>query len=323
MRDTILEILHDSTEEHISGEELSRKLKVSRTSVWKHIKALRGEGYIIESRPKLGYCLKGAPDLLLPREVRRGLKTRIFGKQKIVYHEKVKSTNDIAKALASQGALEGSIILAEQQTRGRGRKGRWWDSPERMGIYFSIILRPEIIPREAPRMTVVFGVAVARAIMKATSLNPRIKWPNDLLIKGKKMGGILTEMSAEMDGIDYIVAGFGLNVNNPSFLFPESIKDIATSLKEELGRPVNRVRLLRHLLGEMEYYYQRFVNGKFSLILNEWRELTDTLGGWVSADTPGGRVEGEAMDIDPEGALMIKDKQGNIFSITGGDILVR
>jgi BirA family biotin operon repressor/biotin-[acetyl-CoA-carboxylase] ligase len=321
MKDTILEILRSRIGEYISGEELSKQLKVSRTSIWKHIGALRGEGYIIDSQPKQGYRFISAPDLLLPREIRGGLAARIFGRQKIIYSEKVDSTNDIAKALASKGATEGTIVLAEQQIKGRGRRGRWWDSPFGVGIYLSIILRPKVNPREAPKITVVFGVAAAFAIEKLTSLKPRIKWPNDLLISGKKVGGILTEMSAEMDGIDYVVVGLGLNVNNPRSSFPKEIKGMASSLKEELGRPICRVTLLQCLLGELEFCYQEFVDGNFSSILARWRELTDTLGRLLEVDTFGRRVAGEAIDIDENGALILKDKDGNIHRIIAGDIL--
>ena len=320
MREEILDLIYDKTGEYVSGEMISRRFNVSRTSVWKHIEGLRSEGYIIDSQPKHGYRFIKAPDLLLPREINRELDTRIFGKGRIVYLEKVNSTNDIAKELAAKGAEEGTIVLAEKQLRGRGRMGRWWDSPFGKGIYVSIILKPGIMPQDAPKITMVFGVAAVRAIEKVTSLKAGIKWPNDLLINGKKVGGILTEMSTEMDGIEYIVVGIGINVNNSLSSFPDEIKKTASSLKIELNRPVSRIVFFGRLLEQMEDYYRTFVGGNFSSVLNEWRKLTVTLGNRVESATREGKIYGEAIDIDPDGALMVKDEKGVIHRIISGDI---
>ena len=239
---------------HISGEELGKRLKMTRTAIWKRVNRLRGLGYEIASSPRRGYSLVSVPDLLLPEEIEPGLYTKIFGRQIIFYHE-LSSTQAAAKELARQGAEEGTVVISETQSQGKGRKGREWSSAPGQGIQISVILRPRLKPAQSIQIPLVAGVAVAQAIAKVTPLKPRIKWPNDLIVGRKKVGGILTEMSAEIDRIDYVVLGIGLNVNTPQALFPKEIGEIATSLAEELGGRVSRVRLLQSFLEEFEGLY--------------------------------------------------------------------
>ena len=209
---------------HISGEELGKRLKMTRTAIWKRVNRLRELGYEIASSPRRGYSLVSAPDLLLPEEIEPELHTKSFGKQIIFYHE-LTSTQDAARELARQGVEEGTVVIAETQSHGKGRKGREWSSVPGQGIQISVILRPKLRPSQSIQIPLVAGVAVAQAIIEVTSLKPRIKWPNDLMIGRKKVGGILTEMNAEIDRIDYVVLGIGLNVNTPQSQFPKEIRD--------------------------------------------------------------------------------------------------
>ena len=213
-KDQLLVYLKEKRRTWISGELLSDELSVSRSAVWKHIRKLREEGYVIESSPKKGYLLRRDSDLLLPNEIRHGLNTKVFGKKDIEYFKEIDSTNTKAKDLAQGGAPEGTVVIAEKQTKGRGRRGRTWLSPEGDGIYATLILRPAMSPGEAPRITLMTAVAVAEALLSLIQIDIRIKWPNDILVNGRKLAGILTEITADMDAVNYIVVGLGLNVNN-------------------------------------------------------------------------------------------------------------
>ena len=208
---------------------------LSRAAVWKRVHRLKAQGYVIEGSPRRGYRLLAVPDKLLPEEVLQGLKTRVFTGP--VHHfETLDSTNDLAKELAVQGAPEGTVVVAEAQTGGRGRLGREWDSPPGVGLYVSLVLRPMLPPMELPQITLTTAVAVVRAVRRVAGVAPGIKWPNDLLLNGKKLGGILTEMETESDRIRHVVVGLGLNVNNPGF--PPELAATATSLTLTAGRSV-------------------------------------------------------------------------------------
>ena len=225
----ILRVLRKSPDEHVSSEELCVLTKISRSAVWKHVEALRAEGYEIEASPHLGYRLIAIPDALIPAEVMWELGTKTIGKAVLSY-KKVDSTNDVAYNLAENGIAEGTVVLAEEQAKGKGRHGRKWVSPPKSGIYMSCVLRPEIAPNEIPVITLMAAVAVAKAVRKTTGLQAMIKWPNDILVSGRKICGILTEMKAEQDSVDFIILGIGLNVNASARSLPEG----GTSVKEEL-----------------------------------------------------------------------------------------
>ena len=237
----------------ISGEYLATQLGLSRAAVWKRVHRLKAQGYVIEGSPRRGYRLLAVPDKLLPEEVLQGLKTGVFTGP-VHYFETLDSTNDLAKALAVQGAPEGTVVVAEAQTSGRGRLGREWDSPPGVGLYVSLVLRPMLPPMELPQITLTTAVAVVRAVRRVAGLAPGIKWPNDLLLNGKKLGGILTEMETESDRIRHVVVGLGLNVNNPGF--PPELAATATSLALEAGRTFSRVNLLQAWLEEFEALYE-------------------------------------------------------------------
>ncbi|MFA5375297.1 MAG: biotin--[acetyl-CoA-carboxylase] ligase [Dehalococcoidia bacterium] len=305
----------------VSGEELGRAIGISRTAVWKHINELKSEGYVIDSVPGKGYCFVSAPDALLPEEIRAGLKTQVMGRD-IAYQRETPSTQEIAKALAAQGVTEGTIVVAETQSKGRGRVGRQWSSPEG-GVYFSIVLRPDMKPSEALRLPLVAGVAVAQAIKRNTKLDPRLKWPNDIMLHSKKVGGILTEMNAEMDRLDWVIVGIGLNVNTSRKSFPKGVEGLATSLMEAGMKSIPRVKLLQGILAEFESLYDELVKSGFESIRAKWKALSNTIGENVVVSMPKENVTGLAVDIDSDGALILEKEDGNLEKIIAGVVSLR
>ncbi len=315
IKDKILEKLIASRGEPVSGERLASELSVSRSAIWKHIKALKEEGYAIESSTNLGYSLVSTPDMLTPGEIKAGLKTSVIGKD-IHYFKETESTNTIAREIANTVG-EGVVVIAESQTQGRGRLGRKWISPEG-GIWLSIILKPRIQPLYAPRITLLAGVAVAKTI-RSIGLQARIKWPNDVLINEKKVCGILTEIEAEIDLIDHCVVGIGIDANVDTESFPEDVRESSTSLKKELGHEINRVEFVQRLLEEFESLYLKFQNEGFPSILEEWRNMSATIGEWVKITTQTKTIYGEAIGVDNEGALILETGEGQLEKIVAGN----
>jgi BirA family biotin operon repressor/biotin-[acetyl-CoA-carboxylase] ligase len=309
----------ERTNDYVSGEQLSEILGVSRTAVWKQIKSLREQGYEIEAQPRIGYRLLKRPDLLLPAEIASGLNTTCLG-QEVVYYPEVDSTNEIARQLALQGAAEGTLVVAERQTKGKGRLGRTWISPEGEGLWFSLILRPKMLPQEAPRATLVAAVAVAQALRQETGLNIRIKWPNDLLLEGKKITGILTEMNSEIGRINFLVVGIGINVNLNFETIPPEISATATSLSAYLTQPVSRLVLLQRCLEELEKYYELWQKGAFPEILVEWRQLSATLGNQVQIKMFDDTIEGFAEEVELDGSLRLRLADGSVYQVIAGDV---
>ncbi len=306
-------------ERHLSGQELGKRLNISRTAVWKHINKLRKRGYQIESSPKSGYSLIKSTHLLLPEEIGIGLNTQIMGKR-VVHFNEVSSTQDIAAEMARDGAAEGTLVVAEMQNRGRGRKGRSWVSVPEGGIYLSLILRPTLMPSQVVQIPLIAGVALTRAIKATVPLQPMIKWPNDIIIGKKKVGGILTEMSSEIDGVNYVVLGIGLNVNTPASLFAKDIAGITTSLIDEYGAETSRVKLVQCFLSEFEIIYTKFLASGFSSVKDEWKALNNTIGSWVKVSDGENEIEGEALDIDNDGFLLVRKEDGTISRIISGDV---
>ncbi|MEN6413375.1 MAG: biotin--[acetyl-CoA-carboxylase] ligase [Veillonellales bacterium] len=321
MRTRILQILRQRFGEYISGEELSQQFGVSRTAIWKHIRELKQAGYDIEAHSRRGYCLRQAPDLLLPAEIRAGLQTTVFGRE-THYFSVTESTNIAAKRLAAEGCPEGTIVVAESQQSGRGRLSRGWFSPFGKGIWLSIVLRPPFSPQDAPKCTLLAAVALNRAIRKVGRITCGIKWPNDILYQGKKLVGILTEMSAEMDAINYVVIGAGINVNVAQNDFPADLSPIATSVSAAAGQPVDRVILLCEILHQLELSYQTALQQGFEQILADWREQSITLGQTVDVFGLNHNFSGIAQDIDGEGALLVKTADG-IVRVLAGDVSIR
>jgi len=298
----------------ISGEELGKELGISRTMVCKYIKGLKDDGYEISSAPKKGYVLKSVPKLLYPEEILSGLKTTLFGKN-IHYYDEAGSSNDIAKKMAAM-AEEGTIIVVEQQTGGRGRLGRQWASPKG-GIWFSTILKPRIALSSASRLTLTFGLSVAKTL-REYGFNAKIKWPNDVLVDGKKVSGILTEVEAEIDTVEFVVIGIGINANMSLKDIPEELRENSTTLRDELGKSIDRVEFLQKLLFEMEQEYIRFSTQPFNEIMDEIISLSDTIGKQVTVNMPNRIVEGTVVGISKSGALLLRKADGNIEEIIAG-----
>ncbi|MCE5287232.1 MAG: biotin--[acetyl-CoA-carboxylase] ligase [Pelosinus sp.] len=321
MRARILQLLRQNEDGYLSGEAISEKLAISRTAVWKHIRALKEAGYQIEAHPRCGYSLQQAPDKLLPEEIYSRLNASTLGK-KIHYFSKVTSTNTEAKKLAESGCQEGTVVLAEEQENGRGRISRGWFSPPGQGIWLSVVLRPALSPYEISKCTLMAAVAVYKAILRVTGIKCGIKWPNDILYQGKKLVGILTELNAEVDAVNYIVIGIGINVNIAAEDFPSEIKSIATSLAVAAGESVSRLELVCAVLEELEKSYQAVLQQGFGEVLTEWRSYSATLGKEVSVIGANESYVGKALDIAEDGALLVQvaDK---IERVVAGDISIR
>jgi BirA family biotin operon repressor/biotin-[acetyl-CoA-carboxylase] ligase len=300
----ILKALRDYGD-YISGEILSEQLGISRVSIWKHVRSLKEDGYVIEASAR-GYRLVSSPDLMLPYEF-PGLEERIH------YFPEIGSTMDVAIKLARKGAREGTIVIAEAQAHGRGRLSREWLSPKG-GIYFTLILRPRISPAYAPRINLMASVAVATTIKKLFGLNAELKWPNDVLIEGRKVCGILAEMDAEMDVVNFVNVGIGINANTSVLQFAKT----ATSLKDVLGREISRKEFLSVLFREIEQQQALLMEAD---LIKEWKELSGTLNKYVMILSPGEVIVGRAIDIDATGALIVKERNGSLKKALAGDCI--
>lgn len=323
MRKLIVEILKNAGDNFVSGESIAGELGISRTAIWKHIQKLRENGYEILSRERRGYKLKDAPDLLLPSEIQIGLDTKIIGKE-MEYHPCVDSTNRIAKALAYHGAEEGMIVVAEEQTGGKGRLERKFFSPRGKGIWFSVILRPDFLPKDAPKSTLMAAVAVAEA-MSRFNLKAEIKWPNDIMFDGRKLVGILTEITGEISKITYIVVGIGINVKISRDDFPEELREIAASLSEMTDSELSRVQIFRAVLEEFDKLYIEVKESGFDKIIELWKKYNITLGRKVNVVSVNGNGEdftGKAVDLNADGALVVETKKG-LRAVYAGDVSIR
>lgn len=321
--DQVLKLLLQEGE-HLSGETIAERLGVSRAAVWKRIKALREAGFTVEAQPKRGYRLLGCPDLLWPARIGHALNTELMGRE-IFYFPAIDSTNLYAKKLAANGAAEGTLVIAEGQTQGRGRMGRSWLSPAGKSLLFSVILRPPLQPNEVFRLTILSSWAAARAIARQTPLAPQIKWPNDILLQGRKVGGILIEFAADQDRVSFAVVGIGLNVNFDPLAYPE-LAGAATSLAKELGQEVDRLGLLVALLRELDRGYRLLLTGPesgFEAIRAEWRASLIVLGKQVRVSCGEEVQEGLAEEVDENGALILRDAKGKRRVIYTGDVSLR
>lgn len=320
MKEEILKELLSKKGEFISGQLLSKKLGISRTAVWKHINALRQNGYKIESVSSKGYKLVETPGLLFPEEIYPLLQSEVIGRN-IIYRKSISSTSDLAKQIALSRE-EGTVIIAEEQTKGRGRMGRCWVSPPGTGIWMSVILKPAIRPDKAYQMTQAAAVAVVKSIREVTGLEAGIKWPNDIIVNGKKVCGILTEMSAEPDRVSYIVLGIGVNVNTDLKVASPSLVDRATSLKEELGKEVSRKQLLIAILKNIEEVYFKFIKQGSGSIVEDCRKYSVLLGREIKLVQMDKVVRGRAIDIRNDGVLVV-ETPGGIVEAISGDVTVR
>jgi BirA family biotin operon repressor/biotin-[acetyl-CoA-carboxylase] ligase len=314
----IVRALKEAGKKPISGEDMGEKLGISRTMVWKYIKALGEDGYVIESSPGSGYTLVSAPDKLYPSEISIGLDTSIMGKE-IHYFETVDSTNDMAKKMGPK-AEEGTVVIAEVQESGRGRKGDRWVSPKG-GIWLSVILKPGILPAHAPRLTLMAGVAVANT-MRQFGVEASIKWPNDVVIGERKICGILTEMDAEADHIGFVVIGIGINANVSLDELPEELRGGCMSLISIKGECINRAEFVQSLLRSLETEYLRFKVDGFPKILEDWLSLSNTIGRQVDVITPHKIISGKATGINADGALVVENDEG-VHEIMAGRCLYK
>ena len=304
----------------VSGAELAEKLGVSRAAIWSRIEELRRLGYDIEAGPHFGYRLVSVPDVLHADDLLARLhKTKIIGRDIRVF-EQTTSTNDVIEKLARDGVKEGVAVFAESQTKGRGRLGRKWISPTHKGLWFSLLLRPNLRPQEATQLTVASATALRRAIHSETGLNPEIKWPNDILVRGRKVAGILTEMSAELDRIQQIILGIGVNVNTSASEFQPELRKLATSLKIESGKAISRADLATAILYELDCDYARVCAGGFTALADEWEAHCTTIGRNVTIQIGGRRLCGRAESLSDDGALLLRTEHGRLEPITGGDV---
>jgi len=322
MDEEILQLLRDHSSGFLSGEEISRRLKVSRTAVWKRMKRLKTLGYEIKASTRSGYRLIQSPDLLTPSEIRPFLKTKWMGKTIHHFHT-LDSTNSKAYQLALDGAEEGEVVISESQEKGRGRLGRQWFSPPFLNLYLSVILRPKIPPHQASLITLMAAVATADAIQKFSGLLPLIKWPNDILLRDRKIAGLLNEIHSEMDRIHFVILGIGVNLNLDKRKFSKEFGAGATSLKIEMGQAISRKIFLQTLLQELEKWYTIFMKEGSAHILKAWRDRAHIKGRRVKVTSFGKALTGVAVDIDSDGALILETAGGKRERVVAGDIEYR
>ena len=314
----LLSVLYSYKGEYLSERFLSEYLNVSPEVVKKYAENLKNEGYSVESSPDYGFRLNSYKNILTKKEVSKGLQTRQFGR-KLLHFFEVTSTNRIAHQIASQfEGTHGTVVVAESQTGGKGRMGRRWFSP-RGGLWFSLILQPTISPSNVHRLTHIAGIAVAKTIQRY-GINARIKWPNDVLIRGKKVCGILTEVNTKPDSVVNVVIGIGINANINISTLPDELQNGAISLMEELGERIDRTHLFRETLLELEETYRRFEKDA-PHIMDEWKNLSDTIGREVIIQSPSERIEGKAIGISASGALIVRTHNATIKRVFAGDCL--
>lgn len=320
MKSEILAALRESRD-YVSGQELCEKLQVSRTAIWKKIKELQGEGYEIEAVPNRGYRIVGCPDIIAAEEVESRLKSKWAG-HPVKYFDEITSTNQYAKRIGEEGAPEGTLVVADEQTQGKGRSGRVWSTPHGTAIAMTLLIRPKLPPASISMVTLVMGLAVARACRELYHLPVGIKWPNDVVIHGKKLCGILTELSAEMMSVNYVVIGTGINVNVKEF--PEEIQKTATSIALELGHETGRAELIASCMEYFEVYYEKFIQaGDLSPLMEEYNELLLNRDQKVRVLEPGREYTGTALGINQNGELLVVREDGTRTAVYAGEVSVR
>jgi len=322
MKEQILKLLKESGNIFLSGQKISEVLGVSRAAIWKHIKTIKDDGYEIEAISRKGYRIVSSPDILTFEEIKNFLDTEYIGKN-IIYYDSIGSTNSKAKELAESGQEHGTVIISEEQTTGRGRLGRNFISPKYKGIWMSIILRPNIITENIAQVTLIGAAAVQKAIMKM-GIETKIKWPNDIVLNSKKICGILTEMSGEINHINYLVMGIGINVNLDVEDIPLDLKDRATSIKLESGRFIERKILLANVLNIFEKLYTDFVqNDNIKETIEICRKNSILIGKEIQLINRGKVTTSIAIDISDNGELVIENNQGIVEHIASGEVSIR
>lgn len=320
LADEILRRLLEAGEEPVSGQRLARSLGVTRTAVWKGVEALRALGYRVQSRPARGYHLAEGPRGLRPGEVESNLRTRCFGRP-TRYLTGVDSTNREAERWALQGAPEGALVVAEHQRSGRGRLGRAWHDLPGRSLLFSLVLRPPIPPAEAPTLTFAAAVALAEALslwVPRTLLE--IKWPNDVLIAGRKVAGILLEMRCESQRVEHVILGLGCNVEGATDEFPEEVRPHCTTVAAHADRGPDRLALLCTVLEKIESAYEGVLRSGFLPLQAQWNEWFRGKGQWLRVQTPSGALEGRALGLGPGGALLLDPGDLPVAKVYAGDV---
>lgn len=323
MKYAIAKILKDAAPDYVSGGEIGRRLEVSRAAIWKHVEELRKEGYSIEAATRRGYRLLSSEDRLNVWEISDKLDTSLVGSE-ILYFDSLDSTSIYAGKLAAEGCNEGLAVIAGRQTGGRGRLGRNWESPADQGIYLSVVLKPAMAPAESPILTFAAAVAVTDAIRKASGIEAGIKWPNDLIIDGRKVCGILLEMSSEADRVNYVILGIGVNYSQSEEDFPAELKDRAVSLKMAAADArFSRLSVIKAILRELDSVLKLVQNGFNEEILDAWRERSVTLGREIAFKIKDNSYCGKAVDITNEGRLLVECRDGVRRELLSGEISVR
>ncbi len=318
-RETILSLFRLTPDGFVSGERISTTLGISRTAVWKHIRNLRQAGYLIKAIPSRGYQLLQSPDVLIPESIQAGLECRLVGSRVRCFDE-TDSTNMQACRFGDEGGVDGLVVIADRQSSGKGRMGRKWESPGGVNLYASILLRPPVLPFEAPKLTFLSAVGVCRAISRCTGLQPTVKWPNDILLQGAKVAGLLNEMSSETDQVHYVVLGIGVNLNMRPEQFPDDLRYPATSLLMASGQMVSRLDFTRVLLHEIDDLYRIYLEQGSATIMSAWTELCDLTGKTVQVDCHDRQIVGAMIGLAEDGALLVKTAAGKIESVYAGDV---
>ncbi|ENH97320.1 biotin [acetyl-CoA carboxylase] ligase [Gracilibacillus halophilus YIM-C55.5] len=318
-RDQLIKLLMEHEHEYISGQALSERLHISRTAIWKHMKELEKDGYHIEAYPKKGYRIASPNHRFNASTIKWGLQTKWLG-QTVVFEEVVDSTQDVAHKTAQKGAEHGTIVVTDKQLKGRGRRNRIWASDHAEGLWLSMILRPELSPFEASQFTLFTAVSLVETLQKLTGLTIHIKWPNDLYIRNRKVCGILTEMQAELESVNYIIIGFGLNVNQTEDHFTDAIRERSTSLSLESNRTWDRIQLLQAILEDFETNYYKYQQEGFSYIRKKWLHYAYKLGEEVKIITPHRSFFGIIDGISADGALIVLNENGEKEVIYSAEI---
>jgi len=314
----LLTLLSENATIVISGARIAREIGVSRSMVWRWVEQLRKLGVHVKGQHSTGYFLEKVSDILTPDLLKKRLKGNLFGKR-VLHFFKTDSTNRVAMELGYAGEPEGTVVLAEEQTAGRGRFGRSWHSERGTGLYFTVLLRPKLAPAQAPLLTMLAGLSAQAAIQAQTSLAPELKWPNDLMLNGKKLGGILTEMHAEPDAVRFVIVGVGINVNQEKF--PAELASMATSLRKESGRMNYRLELLVRLLTQFESDYNRFLREGAAFVVERFQSVSKfAKGRRVRVDTGAESYVGITAGLNPDGLLLVARDDGTLVTVIAGDV---
>ena len=318
-RDRIKSLFRSQPGEYISGEKISDLLHISRAAVWKQVKVLREEGFEIEAKHSLGYRLLAIPNLLVAPDIEAELDCRVIG-QRVVSFTEIDSTNVQARRIAEEGGVEGTVVVADQQIAGRGRLGRRWESPPGVNLYCSIVLRPQIPVQQAPQLTFLSAVAVVETLKEVCQLSAEVKWPNDILVDGAKISGLLNEMNAETEQIHFVILGVGINLNMTASQFPDGLNYPATSALLETGKPVDRLVFLRAFLQRLDLYYSEFLQEGFAPIRDRWENHCKLINLQVEVDLGSHCCSGTVVGLDVDGALRLQLNNGKVERILAGDI---